>query len=446
MTGDLTGNDNQHRITRREFVWLTSLSAAGLLTGCATNPVTGKSQLMLVSEDQEIQIDRQNSPHQFSADYGATQDRGLNDYINRTGKKMGLHTHRPRMPYSFRCVNATYVNAYAFPGGSIAVTRGILLSLDNEAELAALLGHELGHVNARHTARQMSKGMLTQAIVGGVALAAGTQGETYGKVASTLGMVSAGALLASYSRDNEREADALGMEYIARSQYDADGMVGLMDMLNRMSKHRQSSAQLLFSTHPMSDARYRTAVSTVQSKYRFTKKYSVYRERYMDRTAGLRRKKGAIEAMQNGEKALGQKKYRDAESNFHKALRIAPRDYTGLLLMTKCQLIQEKYQSALRYAKKAKQVYPGEAQANHLSGFTNIKLKRWRSAYEDFSSYERKLQGNPNSTFFKGYSLEGMKHNKEAAREYDRYLQVVRQGEKAQYAHNRLVEWGYIKK
>ena len=109
------------------------------------------------------------------------------------------------MPYNFNGVNAAYVNAYAFPGGSIAATRGILLKIDNEAELDALLGHELGHVNARHTAQQMSKATLTQALVGGAAAMAGTQSEVFGDLAGQLGAIGAGALLASYSRDNERE-------------------------------------------------------------------------------------------------------------------------------------------------------------------------------------------------------------------------------------------------
>ncbi|MEJ2165393.1 MAG: M48 family metalloprotease [Desulfobacterales bacterium] len=196
----------EKQMNRREFLRLSSLAAVGFAAGCATNPVTGKSQFMLVSEDQEIQIDRQYSPYQFSADYGAVQDKTLNDYVDRTGKNMAARTHRTHMPYSFRVVNANYVNAYAFPGGSIACTRGILLSLDNEAELAALLGHELGHVNARHTAEQMSKGMVTQAVIGGLAAAVGTQGAFYGDIASQLGQIGAGALLASYIQPRQRAA------------------------------------------------------------------------------------------------------------------------------------------------------------------------------------------------------------------------------------------------
>ncbi len=198
-------------LTRRKFLWLSSAAAAGILSGCSTDPITGQTQLMLVSEESEVRLDKKNSPHQFSADYGIIQDKELNSYINRTGKKIATVTHRPNMPYSFQAVNAAYVNAYAFPGGSIAATRGILVNLDNEAELAALLGHELGHVNARHTAEQMSKGVLTSVVVGGIAAYAGAKSQTYGKIAEGIGMIGSGMLLASYSRDNEREVDALGM-------------------------------------------------------------------------------------------------------------------------------------------------------------------------------------------------------------------------------------------
>jgi len=434
-------------MSRRHFLWLMALSSGGLITGCATNPVTGKRQLMMISEDQEIAIDKENSPHQFSADYGALQDKALNGYIDRTGKNMAARTHRPDMPYSFRGVNATYVNAYAFPGGSIACTRGILLSLDNEAQLGALLGHELGHVNARHTAERMSKGILLQAAAAGlgVAVGTGTDSEALGGLAMGLGSIGAGALLAKYSRDDERQADALGMEYMVRSNYNTQGMVGLMDMLRSLSKHKPNAIELMFATHPMSDERYQTAVETATKKYESAKNFPVHRERYMDHTAKLRAMKGAIEEMQNGEKAMAKKDYPTAEGHFRKALKEVPEDYAGLCMMAKCLLAQKKDKEARRYAERAKQVYPEEAQAHHLSGITKLAKKDFGRAYEDFSSYEKLLPGNPNTIFLEGYSLEGMGRKNDAANDYYRYLQIVNQGDQAQYAYGRLVEWGYIK-
>jgi predicted Zn-dependent protease len=445
MSDPLDKTHGAKTLTRRRFIGLVSTAAAGLAAGCATNPVTGESQLMLVSEEQEIQIDRANHPHQFSADYGVVQDKALDDYIGQTGKRLAALSHRPQMPYNFHAVNATYVNAYAFPGGSIAATRGILLSLDNEAQLASLLGHELGHVNARHTARQMSKGMLTQAVVGGLAAVAGTQGQLYGQMASQLGMIGAGALLASYSRDNEREADDLGLSYMVGAGYNPSGFVGLMDMLRGLSKEKPSSIELMFATHPMSDERYQTAVNTAASTYRQQAQAPLFRERYMDQTAGVRRLKGAIEALQEGEKEMGKKNAAAAEGYFQQAVKQAPRDYTALAMMAKFQLIQKNYDAAQRYASQAIDVYPQEAQARHLNGFAQIKQRRFEQALADFTAYEKLLPGNSTTVFFKGLCLEGMQRVPQAAQQYERYLQAVQQGEQAQYAYRRLTEWGYIK-
>jgi predicted Zn-dependent protease len=435
----------KNNITRRKFLQIASVSAAGFAYGCAVNPVTGKSQFILISEDKEISIDKQNSPYQFSADYGRIQDQSLNDYLNRTGKAMATRTHRPNMPYSFQGVNATYINAYAFPGGTIAATRGILLSLDNEAELAALFGHELGHVNMRHTAQRMSKSMLTQAVVGGLAVYAGTKDPAYSKVASTLGMIGAGVLLASYSRDNEREADALALEYMTKSGYNPNGCGGLMDMLRSMSKHKPNTLELMFSTHPMSDERYRTTMQEIRTKYHTDTNKPIYRERYMDHTAGLRKIKTAIESLQNGEKEMANQKYGSAEGHFQKALSIEPNDYAGLLMMSQCQMMMKNYSRAEQYAENAGQIFPQEPGSRHLNGLAKLNQNKFSRAYDEFEKYNKMLPGNPNTTFFKGYCLEMMKQIKAAAEEYKTYLQAVNQGENAKHAYQKLIDWGYIK-
>lgn len=431
--------------TRREFLKISALASAGILAGCAVNPVTGERQLMLVSEDWEIKVDKQNSPHQFSSDYGTLQDDALNRYIQQVGSAMVPHTHRPQMPYSFQGVNATYINAYAFPGGSIAATRGILLSLESEAALSALLGHELGHVNARHTAEQMSKGTLLQTLAGGIGVFVSTKGETYGQLASQLGMLGAGALLASYSRDNERQADYLGMTYMTKSGYGTEGFVQLMTMLNSLHKGSSNAVSLLFATHPMSQERYDTAVSLANGEFSYAKGKKLNREQYMDNTANLRKIKTAIQNFQKAEELMAKESYDKAATSFEAGLKIAPSDYAGLVMMAKCQYARKKYDQALNYSEKAKQVYPKEAQANHLSGLSKIKLKKFDQAVQDFTAYENKLPGNPNTIFYRGYAYEGMGNKQKSAEDYSKYLQQVTEGENAEHAYQRLVEWGLIK-
>jgi beta-barrel assembly-enhancing protease len=433
-------------LSRREFLVMTSMAAAGLATGCAINPVTGKSQFMIMDENQEIAVDRQHSPHQLSTDYGIVQDRALASYIQTAGKRIAANTHRSHMPYQFHCVNANYVNAYAFPGGTIACTRGILLELENEAALAALLGHELGHVNARHTASIMSRAQLASLAVGGLAALTGAAaGAGAGNLAGQLGQLGSGALLASYSRDNERQADSLGMAYMTEAGYGPQGMVSLMEMLNNMNRRQAGVTDLLFATHPMSSERYETSVQQATSEYRQFSDRPLHRERYLDSIANLRKIKGAINRMQEGEEAMGKEQFSQAEGLFRQALGQVPDDYTGLLLMAKSQLLQDKLVEAGRYAERAKQVYPDEAQAYHISGIAHIRNKKYEAAHGDFANYERRLPGNPNTVFLKGLSLEGMEKIEPAARAYNDYLKQVQQGQQAQYAYQRLKAWGYIK-
>jgi len=212
-----------------------------------------------------------------------------------------------------------------------------------------------------------------------------------------------------------------------------------------MSKHKSTTVDLLFATHPMSQERYDTAVQTANTKYKSALKNPLYKERYMDHTAELRAKKDAIEAIQNGEKMLAERKYDAASGHFRQALKKAPEDYVALCMISISNLAQKQYAVGRQYAEMAQAVYPQEAQAYHLSGFANIQLKDFEKAYDEFDTYEKRLPGNPNTVFFKGYCQEGMNHIEPAAAEYHRYLQVVQQGQYAQHAYKRLVDWGYIK-
>lgn len=422
-----------------------SLAGPIFFAGCAIDPVTGKKQLMMVSQDQEIEIDKQQSPFQFSSDYGVTQDTGINQYISSVGKKLLPHVHRPDMPYTFQCVNATYINAYAFPGGTIAVTRGILLKLDNEAQLAALLGHELGHVNARHTAEQVSKGQLSSLLVAGLSIVAGSQGAGLGDLTQQLGMLGQGLFLSKYSRDNEREADFLGNAYMVKAGYSSKGFVQLMEMLDSLHTENPSSAQMLFSTHPMGVERLTAAVQREKGIYLPSKDAVLHRERYMDNIAVLRAEKQGIELLQQGEKYLAKKEYDTAQDLFKKSLETLKNDYTAHVLMAKCHLLKKNPGQALAYADTAKNLYPSEPQGYYIAGIAGKELKKYSTAYQNFDTCDALLPGNPQISFYKGFCLDQKGEIEPAANNYKTYLKMIQYqpNDYSRYAYDRLKKWGY---
>jgi predicted Zn-dependent protease len=431
-------------LSRRDFLYMSGICALGAATGCAKNPVTGEQQFMLLSKSSEIQLDKERSPLQFSNDYGPTDDAALNAYLSETGKSMAQYTHRPDMPYSFRCVDAVYVNAYAFPGGSIACTRGILLTLEDEAELAALLGHEMGHVNARHSASRMSKGMAVSLLSSGLAAYAASFGKGYGEIAAGMGGIASGALLAFYSREDERQADALGMEYMTRSGYSPKGMVGLQQHLVDLHDSKPSATELLFASHPMSEERLETAKEEMRYNYAKATSNPVYRDRYMDNTAALRAKKDGIEKLQTGAKYMVKKDFTEAGSHFSAALKQIPDDYAGNLMMAKCQLAQGREAEAKRYADAAHSIKPTEPQADQVIGLASLTQNDYPSALRAFHAYEKALPGNPSTAFYKGLALEGMGDRSAAAWEYNRYITATGgQGQRANWAASKLDDWGY---
>jgi len=431
--------------SRRQVLAMFALASGGLVTGCSVNPATGQRQLMLMSTAQEQAIDQQHSPHQISADYGLIQDAELTAYVKRVGEGIGQVSHRPEMPYQYLALNANYINAYAFPGGTIGVTRGILLDMESEAELAALLGHEVAHVSARHTAQRMTNQTLIGVAVAGAGVALSTQvDDTATALALGLGGIAAGALLARYSRGDERQADALGLEYMTSAGYSPEGMVHLMDLLQSLSSRQPSMLEQMFSSHPMSDERYRDAQREAANRYADKANQPLYRERYMDQTAALRRLKPAVALQQQAEAQLGRGEQWQAVQSLQQSLQLAPDDYAGLVLLGKAWLAKEEYEKARGPLAEAAQVYPEEAQAQHLLGVIALQQEQPERALNQFKNYHRLLPGNPMTDFFMGLSYEGLSQSSEAAAAYQRFLNQGGSGEASRYAQQRLAEWSAI--
>lgn len=424
-------------LSRRDFMRIAG--AGGLiLAGCAKNPVTGKSQLMLVGEGEEIAIDQEQSPHQFSEDFGAVSEPRVNQYVQRVGRELGAKSHRPAVPYSFRVVEASHVNAYAFPGGSIACTRGILLSLDNEAQLAALFGHEIGHVSARHSAARMSQGMLLQVAVAGATIAVASKDERYAPVAGTVGALGSGLLLAKYSRDDERQADSLGLDYMVRCGHNPEGMMGLMRMLNGLHDKEPSQLDLMFASHPMSKERLENTQRAIRERYATLGSYPLNRERFMDETEPMRRFKPAVEAIQKGDKALATGKPETATPHYAAALKAVPDDYEALVKMSRCLLLQKQVKEARVYADRAKAAKPGEAQALAAMGLAALQMKDFAASHAEFAAYRKALPGNPGMYFLDGFSLDNLGRRQEAAVLYRKYLETGATDQAAAHAQSRL--------
>ena len=209
------------------------------------NPATGQNQLMLVSEEQEIQMGREYDP-QVVASVGLYPDPAWQQYVQQLGSKIAATGERPDLPWTFRVVDDPAVNAFAVPGGFIYVTRGLLAHMNSDAELASVLGHEIGHVTARHTVSQMSNQQLAGL---GLALASivSSDLERHAGLANT----ALGVLFLKYSRDDESEADDLGLRYMRRTNYDPRAMPEVFTLLERVGAS-QGGGRLpeWLATHP----------------------------------------------------------------------------------------------------------------------------------------------------------------------------------------------------
>ncbi|NVO30133.1 M48 family metalloprotease [Hymenobacter lapidiphilus] len=231
---------------------IPSLLLAGLLlTGCAVNPVTGKKEVMLVSEGQELAMGKESDPA-IIAQFGLYQNEKLQNYINTMGDKMGKVSHRPELNYQFRIVDSPVINAFAVPGGYVYFTRGIMANFNNEAQFAGVLGHEIGHVTARHSAKQQTTAMISQVGMVG-AMIASPRFAQYGEQA----MQGLQLLTLKFGRDDENQADELGVEYSTKIGYNAAEMADFFRTLER--EQQQAGGQALpdfLSTHPNPADRY----------------------------------------------------------------------------------------------------------------------------------------------------------------------------------------------
>jgi len=261
------------------------------IASCAVNPVTGERQLSLYSEQDEIAIGKQTDV-QIRNQYGIYNDPALNEYVARVGASLGPYTHRSHLEYHFAVLDSPVVNAFAVPGGYVYVTRGILALMRSEAELAVVLGHEMGHVNARHSIHRMSEQTLF-----GLGLAVGSSlNKTVADIAGIAG-VGIQLLFLKYSRDDERQADQLGVEYSRKGSYNPGEMIGFFTSLEKMGDLSGShSIPGFLSTHPLTSERIQnTKDMLIESDGKLQVKHTPYLNKVENMVYGDDPRQGYVE-------------------------------------------------------------------------------------------------------------------------------------------------------
>ena len=262
----------------------------GQLAGCAVNPATGQSNFVMMSEQQELDLGRRYN-QQILKDNPRYADEKLQAYVQQVGERVAKHSHRNQLSYEFTVVDSPDINAFALPGGYIYIHRGLLAYLSSEAELAAVLGHEVGHVTARHSVQQQSQstawGLLGQAVAIGTGVGAAAD------VTSVLGS----AFVRGYGRDMELEADGLGAQYLARSGYDPQAMIEVVKVLKNQEDFARDQAAArgeaqssggyhgVFDTHPDNDRRLQQVVGPARALA--TGQQEVNRDAFLKRLDGM---------------------------------------------------------------------------------------------------------------------------------------------------------------
>ncbi|RKR78647.1 putative Zn-dependent protease [Marinobacter nauticus] len=357
-------------LTRYIAIAAIALTLTGL-AGCSVNPVTGEKQLSLISENQELALGaEQYTPTQQTQGGRFYIDPELSIYVRDVGQKLARVSDRPDLPYEFVVLNNSVPNAWALPGGKIAINRGLLAELEDEAQLASVLGHEIVHAAARHSVQRMQQGMLISAGVAGLGFAL-SDNEWAGLI---MGGAALGAqlALAQYSQGDELESDAYGIRYMKEAGYDPQAAVELQQLFLKLSEGRQSGwLDGLFATHPPSAKR-------VQENQELVQKIGAggYRGRdvYQRRIAKLKELQPAYDAHDEAMKLASEGKYEAALDQVNKAIKLEPREAMFFALRGRIYRGMEQPEKAKADFDKAVSLYPEMFQYQLYSGLNELEL------------------------------------------------------------------------
>ncbi len=339
----------ERRASRSVALSLVAFTAMAIAVyACAVNPVTGKSELALVSftPEEEIALGAKAYGPAVQQQGGFFRDKALEAYVQGVGMRLAKVSHRPDLEYRYRVLNSSVPNAFALPGGFIVINRGLLVGLKSEAEMAAVLGHETGHVTAKHSLAGYQRALATNVLLAGVSVAAG----------GTMGVMELSGITASlvnngFSREQEREADWLGIDYMVRAGYNPEGAVRLQEYFYSQLEGGKNPMFLegLFRTHPFSKERMDNARAHIAERYAGTVKnpnYTFNETIFLQKTARLREVQKAYDIADEGDKLLKEKRYDEALTKYRAAAAREPDQAPFPSSIGRVHLIRKEYAGA----------------------------------------------------------------------------------------------------
>lgn len=326
------------------------------LTGCSVNPVTGESQLSLISESQEMAMGAEQYKPTVQIQGGQYYvDPDLTAYVSEVGQKLAAVSDRPDLPYEFEVLNSGVPNAWALPSGKIAINRGLLTKLQDEAQLASVLGHEIVHAAARHSVQRMQQGMIINAGIAGLGMA--MTDNDYAQLIMGGAALGSQLTMAQYSQSHELESDHYGINYMVKAGYDPQAAVELQKIFVKLSEsHNASWVDGLFASHPPSQER-------VEANQALVNKLGApggYRgeQVYEKKLAYLRSKQPAYDAQDKALELARADNLDGALQKLNEAIRIEPNEASFYALRGQILSEQGKDQEALKNFDKAVSLYP----------------------------------------------------------------------------------------
>ena len=392
-----------------------------LLQSCAPNPVTGKRQIQLYTEEEELTLDTDLTPMLVAAGYGSINDPVLADYVISVGQRLAPHTHRPNLPYRFLLVNTPAASATALPGGTVLLSRGLLAQLQNEAQLAALIAHNLAHINARDlhpraTARPAHDP--SSSLWDGLTAATGIPPAI------------------QHTREQERLADASTIAYLIAAGYDPREFSALLQLLNSLGETPWNAS------HPHSPERLAALQTRLSNLPETTPDFTGEAE-FRQATLLLRSQKNALLTLAQAQSALVREKNpRRSQTLAEQALRHLPNDYAGTLIMANALNAAGQVSEARYYARLATTIYPDAPAALLTLAQSDITDQNYAAALSRLDAYATLLPRNSHVAFYQGLLHEAMNQIPLATSAFNRFLRgPIPHAAQEDYARRRLTAW-----